>query len=141
MREQLARRLETRLVERGIRRREVKRLLDELGDHFDDLVDAAVDAGIPRHEAETRAERQLGTAQDIERAALSQPALRSWAWRWPVVASVVYPAAWLAALPLVPVLAGMRHAGSIVRWMICLLAGAAVTATMLLLLQLSIWLA
>lgn len=141
MRSRAAQRLRTRLVERGVAPRQVERLLVELGEHFDDLVAASVEAGLHREEAEARAERQLGAAADIERAVLSQPSLRSWAWRWPMVARVVYPVAWLAALPLVPVAAGMRHSDSILRWMICLAAGAAVTAAMLLVLQLSIRLA
>jgi hypothetical protein len=141
MRSRAARRLRSRLIERGVAPRHVDRLLAELGDHFDDLVTASLEAGLGREQAEARAERRLGALPDIERAVLSQPSLRSWAWRWPMLARVVYPAAWLAALPLVPIVAGMRHADSIVRWVICLAAGAAVTAAMLLLLQLSIRLA
>ncbi len=141
MRRPAADRLRSRLVERGVAQREVERLLDELGDHFDDLVAASLAAGIDRARAEARAEAQLGDVADIERAVLAQPSLRSWAWRWPKIARLVYPAAWLAALPLVPIAAGMRHADSIVRWTICLAAGAAVTATILLMLQLSIRLA
>lgn len=141
VREQSARRLESRLVERGVPRRRVERLLAELADHFDDHVAASLDAGMNRQQAEARAERELGTAADIERAVLSQPSLRGWAWRWPMLARVVYPAAWVAALPLVPIVAGIRHADSIVRWIFCLASGAAVTAAMLLVLQLSIRLA
>lgn len=141
MHKQGADRLRRRLVERGVAPRRVERLLVELGDHFDDIVAASQDAGMDRQQAEARAEHELGTAADIERAVLSQPTLRGWAWRWPMLARVVYPAAWMVALPLVPIVAGLRHADSIVRWAICLAAGAGVTAAILLLLQLSIRLA
>ena len=141
MRDAVADRLRKRLIERGVARAGVERLLAELGDHFDDLVAASIEAGTEADRAEAEAERQLGAAEDIERAALAQPALRSWAWRWPRLALIVYPAAWAVTLPAVPILAGIRHADSILRWLICVGGGALVTAAILLVLQLSITLA
>ena len=67
-----------------------------------------------------------------------QPGLKSWAWRYPRVAMLVYPLACVAALPAVPIIAGVRHAPHVIRWAACLFIGAFVTAAMFLLLQLSI---
>ena len=74
----------------------------------------------------------------ISAAMEAQPALRSWAWHWPRIALLVYPAACLLALPAAPVMAGVRHAHDIMRWTACLLLGGLVTASIILVLGLAI---
>jgi len=64
--------------------------------------------------------------------------LKTWAFRFPRAAIVIYPLACLAALPAVPVVAGIANASVIARWSASLLAAGLFTAALLLLLQLSI---
>ncbi len=116
----------------------VDRTILELADHFEDLVDAGCADGLKRSDAEQRALATLGELDVLEQAVRRQPALKSWAWNWPRVASVFYPLAWLVALPMLPVAAGVAHAPEIARWAGGIVLAAFVTATMFLVLQLSI---
>lgn len=126
------------LLAAGIDANFADRTVAELGDHFEDLVDAGSAEGLTRQEAERWAATMLGEFDVLAQAVRRHPELRSWAWHWPRLASVVYPLAYLAALPLVPVAAGMERAPEIGRWLGGIVSAALVTATMLLVLQLSI---
>ena len=64
--------------------------------------------------------------------------LKTWAFRFPHLAVVVYPLACVAILPAIPVFAGIAHRATLVRWGASVLAAGLVTASMLLLMQLSI---
>ena len=64
--------------------------------------------------------------------------LKTWSYRYPRLAVVVYPVACLAVLPAVPVVAGIAHRTALMRWGASLLGAGLVTAVMLLVLQLSI---
>lgn len=130
--------LRSELLRSGISPAHVYRALTELDEHFEDLVDAGVADGYERIAAETHAIDALGDLGEVSSAMRRQPELRSWAWRHPRLAMLVYPLACVAALPAVPVIAGVQHASQIARWAICLLVGGFVTALMFLLLQLSI---
>jgi len=130
--------LRSELLRSGISPTHVYRALTELDEHFEDLVDAGVADGYERIAAETHAIDVLGDLGEVSSAMRRQPELRSWAWRHPRLAMLVYPLACVAALPAVPVIAGVQHASQIARWAICLLVGGFVTALMFLVLQLSI---
>lgn len=126
------------LLQMGIAPRHAYRTISELGDHFDDLVDAELADGCVRVVAEQHALCTLGDFQAVVLAMQQQPRFRSWAWRWPRLALLVYPLACVAALPAVPLVAGVQNASILARWLTCLLLGGLVTAAMFLLLQLSI---
>ncbi len=130
--------LRSELLGSGISARHVQRAVSELGDHFDDLVAASVSEGIARIEAEQQAMDALGDLYYVKDAMRQQPELKSWAWNHPRLAMLIYPLACVAALPAVPVLAGVHHAPVIARWTACFVIGAFVTAFMFLVLQLSI---
>jgi hypothetical protein len=130
--------LRKQLLRAGISPGHVHRTLTELGDHFDDLASEFLDQGHSLAHSEERALAILGDLNDVARAMRHQSALKSWAWRWPRVAMIVYPLACLAALPAVPVLAGAQNVASIARWAAGLVLGAFVTAAMFLALQLAI---
>ena len=130
--------LRNELLQSGISPGHVYRAITELDEHFEDLVDAGLADGRKRFAAETRALDALGDLSEVSSAMRQQPELRSWAWRHPRLAMLVYPLACAAALPAVPVIAGVQHASQIARWAVCLLIGGFVTALMFLLLQLSI---
>ncbi len=131
-------RLADELRRAGVANRHVRRATLELRDHFDDLVDDALLDGQSEAEAERRAAERLGELDTIAASIRAQPELRSWAFRWPRVALVVYPLACVAALPAAPVIAGLHNAPILGRWAACLLLGGLVTASIMLILQLSI---
>jgi hypothetical protein len=126
------------LLAAGIAAGFADRTVTELEDHFEDLVDAGCAEGLARPEAERRAALALGGFDVLAAAVRRQPELRSWAWQWPRVAYVVYPLACLAALPMIPISAGIDRAAEIGRWLGGIVLSALVTATMFLVLQLSI---
>ncbi len=130
--------LRRELLGSGIAPRHVHRAVIEIDEHFDDLVAEGLDDGRDRHTAEFTALETLGDLAYVAEAMRNQPALKSWAWRYPHLARVVYPLACVVALPAVPVIAGVQHASLIFRWAACLLIGGFVTAFMFLVLQLSI---
>lgn len=130
--------LATRLLKSGIAPRHAHRTVNELRDHYDDLVDAAVDDGANSRKARRQAAAELGTMDGFVAAMDSRRELKTWAFRYPRVAVIVYPLACLAILPAVPVFAGISNRTSLLRWGVSLLGAGLVTAFMLLVMQLSI---
>jgi len=130
--------LRKELIRSGIAPRHVRRTMDELSDHYEDLVDEALDGGASRIEAHALASRKLGEIATIGAAVRARPELRSWAYRFPRIASVVYPLTFVALLPAAPVFLGYAYANHVARWGACLLLSALVTAAMFLFLQLAI---
>ena len=130
--------LRTRLLQGGVAPRHVRRTLRELKDHYHDLVDETIASGVP-HEAERdSAARRLGALDDVVTGLLACRELRTWPYRYPRLAVLVYPLACLLALPAVPVLVGVAKAPLLARWGASLLLAGLVTAAMMLILQLSI---
>lgn len=130
--------LATRLSNAGIALRHVHRTVNEVRDHYDDLVDAAVDDGASSRKARRLATQQLGSMDDLVANMASRRELKTWAFRYPRTAIVLYPVACMALLPALPVLAGVAHASSVMRWATSLLVAGFFTAFTLLLMQLSI---
>lgn len=129
---------ESELLQCGIAPRIVRRSVDELQSHFDDLQEEGVQSGLSGECAAARASQHLGDLQSIAAGFRAQPELRSWAYHYPRLALLVYPLTCLAVLPAVPVIAGVAHASELARWGTCLLLGALVTASLFLIMQLSI---
>lgn len=130
--------LATSLLRNGIAPRHAHRTVNEIRDHYDDLVDAAIDAGATSREARLRAGRELGKMDDLVSQMSARRELKTWAFRYPRAAIVVYPLACLAALPAMPVYAGIANAPFLARWGASLLAAGLFTLALLLVLQLSI---
>ena len=130
--------LAMKLLKRGIAPRHAHRTVNEMRDHYDDLVDAAVDDGATSKKARRHAAVRLGPMDDFVSEMASHRELKTWAYRYPRLAVVVYPVACLAVLPAVPVVAGIAHRTALMRWGASLLGAGLVTAVMLLVLQLSI---
>lgn len=126
------------LLEKGITPRHAHRTVNELRDHYDDLVDAAVDDGANSKSARRRAAEELGSVDNFVAQMASCRELKTWSFRYPRLAVVVYPLACLAILPAVPVFAGFAHRTILMRWGISLLGAGVITACMLLVMQLSI---
>lgn len=130
--------LEMRLLKAGITPRHAHRAASEIYDHYDDLVNAALEGGASRRDAERAATRNLGSPDELVAAMRAQRSLRSWAYRYPRLAILIYPLACLAALPAKPVVVGVANAPLVTRWGASMLLAALFTATLLLVLQLSI---
>ena len=130
--------LAIKLLKKGITPRHAHRTVNELRDHYDDLVDAAVDEGASSRQARLQAARRLGKMDDLVAEMASCRELKTWAFRFPQLAVIVYPLACLAVLPGVPVFVGVAHRTVLLRWGASLIGAALVTAGMLLIMQLSI---
>lgn len=130
--------LRDELLRAGIAPLHVHRAVSELDDHFDDLVAEQLGSGATRDEAERSACLQLGRLDVVAEQMRANPELRSWAWRWPKLALIVYPIACVAALPAAPIVAGVQHRDSVARWLAGLLLAGLFTASMFLILQLAI---
>ena len=130
--------LATSLLKKGISPRHAHRTVNELRDHYDDLVDASVDAGANSKEARLRAANALGPMDEFVAEMASRRELKTWAYRYPQLAVVVYPLACLAVLPAIPVFVGIANRTALARWGASLLAAGLVTAVLLLVMQLSI---
>lgn len=138
MREPDFRSLKARLLRHGIAFRHVDRVADELRDHFEDLVEEGMIGGASIVDARTVAAEKLGDMDTFIRQMRSRRELRSWAFRFPLAAIVLYPLGCLMALPALPIVAGMSRAGNLARWGTSILLAGFFTASMLLVLQLSI---
>ena len=126
------------LVLRGIQSSIAERASRELSEHFDDLVADLLAGGASDDAARSRARDALGRLDDIAIEMSGRRELKTWAFRYPYLAVVFFPVACVAALPAVPVIAGVANAPQLARWGASLLAAGVLTASLLLLLQLSI---
>lgn len=130
--------LTKRLIRSGISPRHAHRTASELRDHYDDLVDEAVDSGVRSKQARRIATAQLGSIDDFVTQMAARRELKTWAFRYPRLAVVVYPVACFVALPAMPVIAGFTHRDSLMRWGASLFAAGMVTAALMLVMQLTI---
>ena len=126
------------MLRNGVAPRVVARAVAELDEHFCDLEAEGLGRGLSSVEAAEFAATQLGNAQFLVEQVSQKPELRSWLFRYPRVARIVLPVAWVVLQPVRPVFAGAEHFSSIVRWSACLLLSALVTASMMLVMQLSL---
>jgi hypothetical protein len=126
------------LLANGVSARVAARSVAELSDHFDDIEAEAMSAGTARDKASELANLRLGQPRTLIAAISSRQDLRSWMYRFPRLAQVVLPLTCVLLLPAMPVFAGVAHLSSVLRWLTALLLSALITATLMLLLQLSI---
>ena len=126
------------LLKSGIAPRHVKRTIAELNDHFDDLQLEAESRGLSPVDALAFAGSRIGEHKIIARQMLARTELKLWIYRYPRIARFYLPVAYLLLLPAAPVFSGAENATAIARWGTSLMVSAAVTATMLLLMQIAI---
>lgn len=124
--------LRRHLLNHGVSPRHVARIVLELDDHLQDIRADAADL------AETDAMRRLGDLRIIANQVIARPELKLWIYRYPRIARIYMPLAYLLLLPAAPLFAGAAHASLMVRWGASLVLGAALTAATLLVMQLSI---
>ncbi len=133
--------LQTRLLESGVVPSEVDRIAVELQDHFEDLRLEAVSNGMSEQAALALAKHRLGDQNVIANRIVEHTALKSWPYRYPRIARFYLPFAYALLLPASPIFAGVANPSLVARWGTALMLGGAVTATMLLCMQLAIVLA
>jgi hypothetical protein len=126
------------LLRSGIAPRHVKRTIAELNDHFEDLQLEAGSMGLSTGDASAFAESRIGAHKIIAQQMLARSELKTWIYRYPRIARCYLPVAYLLLLPVAPVFAGAENASAVARWGTSLMASAAVTAAMLLLMQIAI---
>ena len=130
--------LRSQLLESGIAPKHVRRITSELHDHLEDLKLEARENGLPNHEAESYAINQLGDQKIIAERILEHSEFKKWIYRYPRVARIYLPVAYVLVLPAAPIFAGMANPSIVVRWSAALMLGGVVTAGMFLMMQLSI---
>jgi len=130
--------LRKQLLHSGVAPRHVVRAISELQDHFDDIEYEATENGLQNEAAQLHASARIGTIESIKNQYLARPELKCWVYRYPRMARVILPIAYVMILPALPIIAGIENATFLARWCACLLLSALVTATMLLVMQLSI---
>lgn len=130
--------LEHELLRSGISPRHVRRTIAELNDHYDDLYHDAVANGVDDATARDDALASMGNLGEVASEMRARPELRSWAFRYPHLALLVYPLTCVAVLPAVPVMMGVAHASQIARWTACLILSGIVTAAIFVALTLAI---
>ncbi|MFQ5549056.1 MAG: hypothetical protein ACE5FV_12245 [Woeseia sp.] len=130
--------LRDRLLRSGVSPRHVVRAVSELSDHLEDLECEAAGHGLDGAAARSQASERIGAIESITQQYLSRPELKCWLFRHPQIARLILPLAYLVMLPAVPIYAGVSNAPSIAKWCACLLLSAFITATMLLVMQLTI---
>ena len=126
------------LLNRGVAPKHVRRITDELIDHLEDLRNEAITDGLPADQAERRAANRLGDPKIIAEQILENTEFKTWVYRYPRVARMYLPVAYVLLMPAIPVLAGIRNPATVVRWGAALMLSGAVTAAMFLFMQLSI---
>ena len=126
------------LLRNGVSPRIASRAVIELREHYEDLEAEARSGGIPSEAAMAQASERLGNPDMLVRQISSRVNLKSWIYRYPAVARVALPAVCVLILPVAPLFAGVAHLSSIMRWMACFLLSGLLTATLMLILQLSI---
>jgi len=129
---------ENHLLRSGVRSCHARRATLEIGEHLDDLRAEAVAGGMPPEMAAEHARQLVGNLRQIADEIVSRPELRAWTFRYPQVARVVLPLAYVVLLPTRPLFAGVARAPEIARWGACAVLGAAITAAMFLAMQISI---
>lgn len=129
---------EARLLEGGVTASRARRIGEELAEHYRDLCDEARQHGLAGDEIADYAGRRLGNEADLAAAALARPELKCWIYRYPHVARIALPVAYVSLLPAVPLVAGVQHAPVIARWGACLMLSALLTGALMLSLYLTI---
>ena len=130
--------LRDRLLHSGIAPRYVVRAVSELEDHLEDVESEATEYGVARETAVAQAAERIGAIESIAQQYLSRPEMLCWPHRFPRLARVLLPLAYVLMLPAMPIYAGIRYAPSIGKWCASLFLGGLVTAALLLLMQMSI---
>lgn len=126
------------LLRAGIAPTHVSRAVVELREHLDDLRIDALDSGFDADTAQRYANDRFGDIEEITRRYADRTELKRWSYRHPKAARYCLPVAYALLLPSVPIQAGLASVPTIAKWFAILLLSGLITATMLLVMQISI---
>jgi hypothetical protein len=130
--------MDRQMLVAGVSPRVVQRTVGELRDHYEDLRSELLGQGVSVERAAHVASQQLGDLDRIARQAASKPELRRWSYRYPALGRFALPFLCVAALPVAPLIAGVQHAHTLVRWGAILTLSALITASLFLAMQTAI---
>ena len=126
--------IQRQLQNSGVSVKYINRTIDELSDHLQDIRDENKGQPVTFQQAVDR----LGEPRIIVQQLASRTELRSWIYRYPRLARIYLPIAWVLLLPVAPIFAGVANPSFTLRWSAALLFSALVTATLLRIMELSI---
>lgn len=126
------------LLTSGMSPRYVRRAVAELKDHRADLLAEAESLGLSGEAAEKYASERLGDPADIGKCMARIEGHRAWIYRYPQLARLYLPVVYFAAVPFARVIADSGETRGFLRWGAATMLSAAVTAAMLLGMQLAI---
>ncbi len=126
------------LLRAGVAPRHVARAIIELREHVEDIESELIARGATPVAAASRAAERIGAIDSIKDRYLDQPDLKRWSHRHPQLARCIASAEYALLWPAIPVSAMAAAAPAIARWCACLLLSAAVTAGLMLGMQLTI---
>lgn len=130
---------ERQLVRDGVAIPVAKRMANELQDHHADLREDLIQSGASAADADCRASVALGSLDILAEAAVSRPELQSVFRRHPLLGCAVLPLACVAAGSVSALsYANQRITPAVARWSCFASISAAITAAMMLAMQLSI---
>ncbi len=130
--------LQSHLLRSGVEASHVKRITAELSDHLEDLRHECIREGASADEALEIAKSRLGDQKVIADRMLEFTELKTWVYRYPRIARAYLPIAYAVLLPVSPLFAGIANPSIVARWGAALMLSGAVTATMMLCMQLAI---
>jgi hypothetical protein len=126
------------LLTSGMSPRYVRRAVAELEDHRADLFAEAESLGLSGAAAASYASERLGDPEAIGRCMAQIEGHRAWIYRYPRLARFYLPVIYFAAVPFALVTADGGEKRGFLRWGAAMMLSAAVTAAMLLGMQLAI---
>ena len=130
---------EKQLIREGVAVTVAQRMTSELRDHHADIRDDLIQSGTPEADADYRASEALGSFDTLAEAAASRRELQNVFRRYPLLGCTVLPLACVAAGSVSALAyANQRITPAVARWSCFASISAAITAAMMLAMQLSI---
>lgn len=130
--------LRARLLQSGVARPHIERITLELSDHLEDLRMEEISAGAAADVALKQAETRLGCQNEIADQILAQTEFKTWTYRYPRLARLYLPIAYVLLLPATPVFVGIANPFKVARWSAALMLAGIVTAGLMLGMQLAL---
>lgn len=129
------------LLDSGVAPICVRRTIAELDDHMEDLRLEARASGLKGDAEIDYAMAKIGDQKELASQVLARPELKAWIYRYPQIARLCLPLAYVLLLPAAPIFIGVENASVVARWGTSLMVSAAVTGALFLAMQLAITLA
>ncbi len=126
------------LLSAGVAPRHVVRAIIEISEHVEDIAAELIERGATPESAVSLARERIGAVESIKEQYMCQPQLKCWSHRHPQMARLIGSVEHALLLPAMPVSAMTAAGPAIARWCACVVLSAAVTASLLLVMQVTI---